>query len=87
MDGDRRITFLSLNGENEEDAGMRRLKFVFILALIGAAFCEGQIFGEVQLPDKATLSANRMRFDSQTGDFLADGNVTIAAGMVLWEVV
>ena len=80
MDGDRRISLLSLNGENEEDAGMRRLKFVFILALIGAAFCEGQIFGDVQLPDKATLSANRMRFDSQTGDFLADGNVTITAG-------
>ena len=59
---------------------MRRLKFVVILALIGVAFCEGQIFGEVQLPDKATLSANRMRFDSQTGDFLADGNVTITAG-------
>lgn len=32
------------------------------------------------LPDKATLSANRMRFDAQTGDFLADGNVTITAG-------
>ncbi len=33
-----------------------------------------------QLPDTATLSANRMRFDAQTGDFLADGNVTIKAG-------
>ena len=32
------------------------------------------------LPDKATLSANRMRFDSQTGDFLADGDVKITAG-------
>ena len=32
------------------------------------------------LPDKATLSANRMRFDSNTGDFLADGNVKITAG-------
>ncbi|MBQ7577632.1 MAG: hypothetical protein IJT21_05100 [Synergistaceae bacterium] len=32
------------------------------------------------LPDKATLSANRMRFDAYTGDFLADGNVTINAG-------
>lgn len=32
------------------------------------------------MPDKAVLAANRMRFDSQTGDFLADGNVTITAG-------
>lgn len=32
------------------------------------------------LPDTATLSANRMRFDSETGDFLADGDVTITAG-------
>lgn len=32
------------------------------------------------LPDTATLSANRMRFDAETGDFLADGNVTITAG-------
>ena len=32
------------------------------------------------LPDKATLSANRMRFDSNTGDFLADGDVRITAG-------
>ena len=33
-----------------------------------------------QLPETATLSANRMRFDAQTGDFLAEGNVTITAG-------
>lgn len=59
---------------------MRRLKFIVILALIGVAAGKGPIFGEVPLPDKATLSANRMRFDSQTGDFLADGNVTITAG-------
>lgn len=32
------------------------------------------------LPDTATLSANRMRFDAQTGDFLADGDVKILAG-------
>lgn len=32
------------------------------------------------LPDKATLSANRMRFDSNTGDFLAEGDVKITAG-------
>ena len=33
-----------------------------------------------ELPDQATLSANRMRFDAETGDFLADGNVIITAG-------
>ena len=32
------------------------------------------------MPDQATLSANRMRFDAETGDFLADGNVIITAG-------
>jgi lipopolysaccharide export system protein LptA len=31
-------------------------------------------------PDEAQLSADRMRFDSQSGDFLAAGNVTIQAG-------
>ncbi|MBQ3401955.1 MAG: hypothetical protein IJG65_01085 [Synergistaceae bacterium] len=33
-----------------------------------------------QMPEQATLSANRMRFDAETGDFLADGNVVITAG-------
>lgn len=32
------------------------------------------------MPDQATLSANRMRFDAETGDFLAEGNVVITAG-------
>lgn len=32
------------------------------------------------MPDQATLSANRMRFDAETGDFLAEGNVIITAG-------
>ena len=35
---------------------------------------------ENDMPDTATLSANRMRFDAQTGDFLADGEVRIQAG-------
>ena len=35
---------------------------------------------ESAMPDQATLSANRMRFDAETGDFLADGNVIITAG-------
>jgi lipopolysaccharide assembly outer membrane protein LptD (OstA) len=33
-----------------------------------------------ELPEEARLSADRMRFDSQTGDFLATGNVLIQAG-------
>ncbi|MBQ3644960.1 MAG: hypothetical protein II960_00005, partial [Synergistaceae bacterium] len=37
-------------------------------------------FDEEDYPDTATLSANRMRFDAQTGDFLADGDVKITAG-------
>ena len=35
---------------------------------------------DADMPEQATLSANRMRFDAETGDFLADGNVTITAG-------
>jgi lipopolysaccharide assembly outer membrane protein LptD (OstA) len=31
------------------------------------------------MPDEAQLSADRMRFDAQSGDFLATGNVTIQA--------
>ncbi|MBR1672681.1 MAG: hypothetical protein IJ702_07120 [Fretibacterium sp.] len=59
---------------------MRLFKLITILALTSAlaVYAEGAVSDT--LPDKATLSANRMRFDSQTGDFLADGNVTIAAG-------
>ena len=49
-------------------------------ALVLCGFSAGDAVDEAKLPDKATLSANRMRFDSKTGDFLADGNVTIVAG-------
>ncbi len=61
----------------------------FITAFLAAALFLGGLSApenagadmkEDRLPDKATLSANRMRFDSKTGDFLADGNVTIVAG-------
>ena len=53
--------------------------------IVVAAFClcfAAPVFSldEDDMPDTATLSANRMRFDAQTGDFLADGNVTIQAG-------
>ncbi|MCR4817710.1 MAG: hypothetical protein K5841_01990 [Fretibacterium sp.] len=60
---------------------MRRFNIIVILALAWGLFCGGGAWSSTEtLPDKATLSANRMRFDSQTGDFLADGNVTITAG-------
>lgn len=47
-----------------------------VLALTPA----GEALDADALPDKATLSANRMRFDAGTGDFLAEGNVAITAG-------
>ena len=53
----------------------------FLASLVILLFlCSATNALDENLPDKATLSANRMRFDSQTGDFLADGNVTITAG-------
>ena len=36
-----------------------------------------------ELPDEAQLSADRMRFDSKSGDFLATGNVLIRADGLL----
>ncbi len=59
----------------------KKIKLIFIAALLSFCFA-APVFsiGEDDLPDTATLSANRMRFDAQTGDFLADGNVTIQAG-------
>ena len=42
--------------------------------------CNTSFALDENLPDSATLSANRMRYDAQTGDFLAEGNVTIKAG-------
>lgn len=42
--------------------------------------CPSYALDESAMPDQATLSANRMRFDAETGDFLADGNVIITAG-------
>ena len=47
---------------------------------LGACGLRGEALAADKLPDKATLSANRMRFDANTGDFLAEGNVTITAG-------
>ena len=49
----------------------------FLMLLFGApAFA-------AELPDEAQLSANRMRFDSKTGDFLATGDVRIRADGLL----
>ena len=49
-----------------------------ILCLYFASLCYA--LDDSSMPDQATLSANRMRFDAETGDFLADGNVIITAG-------
>ncbi|WP_298781953.1 LptA/OstA family protein [uncultured Fretibacterium sp.] len=56
-------------------AGTMGLAALLVLWLAGAAFAAD----EQEFPDKAKLSANRMRFDSTTGDFLAEGEVLITA--------
>ena len=56
---------------------MKKLLVSMILLL---CLCNISFALDENLPDSATLSANRMRYDAQTGDFLADGNVTIKAG-------
>lgn len=56
-------------------------KFIACLALLAClSTVPAMALDSAALPDKATLSANRMRFDAYTGDFLADGNVAINAG-------
>ena len=56
---------------------MKKLLVSMILLL---CLCNTSFALDENLPDSATLSANRMRYDAQTGDFVADGNVTIKAG-------
>ena len=57
------------------------MKKIFILSLLLLLFAfPVYSLDENDMPDTATLSANRMRFDAVTGDFLADGNVVIQAG-------
>ena len=56
---------------------MKKLLVSMILLL---CLCNISFALDENLPDSATLSANRMRYDAQTGDFLAEGNVTIKAG-------
>ena len=56
---------------------MKKLLITLMILLCLSHTCYA---ADDQLPETATLSANRMRFDAQTGDFLAEGNVTITAG-------
>lgn len=56
---------------------MKKLLVSMILLL---CLCNTSLAIDENLPDSATLSANRMRYDAKTGDFIADGNVIIKAG-------
>ena len=62
---------------------MRRAVFLLLLTAFFVVMGEGipgaGALDAENFPDKASLSANRMRFDSKTGDFLAAGNVVIRA--------
>ena len=51
-------------------------KYIALLFML-VVFAKASFAAE--MPDEAQLSANRMRFDSKTGDFLATGNVVIRA--------
>ena len=61
-------------------AGKFLLSFAILIMLQNITCYILPSFADDPMPDQATLSANRMRFDAQTGDFLADGNVVITAG-------
>jgi len=62
---------------------VRRAVFLLLLTaffiVMGEGIPRAGALDAENLPNKATLSANRMRFDSKTGDFLAAGNVVIRA--------
>lgn len=62
---------------------MRRAVFLLLLATlliaVGGGIPGAWALDAENLPNKASLSANRMRFDSKTGDFIAAGNVVIRA--------
>ena len=68
------FTFIPLT----EVAHMKKLLLSVIILLCSCYL--SLALDEQQLPETATLSANRMQFDAQTGNFTADGNVTIKAG-------
>ncbi|MBR1657053.1 MAG: hypothetical protein IJ697_01120 [Synergistaceae bacterium] len=60
---------------------MTRKLSAYILVITCLCFAQPALaVDESVMPDQATLSANRMRFDAETGDFIADGNVSITAG-------
>ncbi|MBQ9903425.1 MAG: hypothetical protein IJM47_01430 [Synergistaceae bacterium] len=60
---------------------MTRKFFAYTAILLSLWFTmPSEAVDNSQMPDQATLSANRMRFDAETGDFLAEGNVIITAG-------
>lgn len=58
----------------------KSLACLIILSCIYIFTRQSQALDGQVMPDQATLSANRMRFDAETGDFLAEGNVIITAG-------
>ncbi|MDR1379293.1 MAG: hypothetical protein LBJ36_09635 [Synergistaceae bacterium] len=60
-----------------EQKGFERLLRFFLTLGIFFLFASA---ATAAMPDKAQLSADRMRFDSMSGDFLAIGNVQIQAG-------
>jgi len=80
-DVERRGLFVVLHGG--ERMRMRRTGGAMGLAALLALWLAGAVWAvdEQGLPDKAKLSANRMRFDSTTGDFLAEGEVDDFASM------
>ena len=62
---------------------MKIIKKIFVLVIIFSCLnfsWPSYSLDYDEMPESATLSANRMRFDAVTGDFLADGNVIIEAG-------
>lgn len=62
------------------DVNFSMMKKIFASLVILLCLNSSAYSLDENLPDKATLSANRMRFDSNTGDFLAEGDVRITAG-------
>jgi len=59
---------------------VRKPKIPKPFLILSLFFMLSSIAVAAELPEEARLSADRMRFDSKTGDFLATGNVLIQAG-------
>ncbi len=58
----------------------RKIPLIIIFSWLCFCYIPASYAMDESLPERATLAANRMRFDAETGDFLADGDVTITAG-------